>query len=163
MATSRAVSVFTARLYLSLLSCGGCVQVTAVGEVMLEVGAPQGWGPSRLTSQQLQQVLAALQQAAKKGGADATVLRQGSTEMAAEGEHVWQLACLSRVRTCTQLPCTAGVCLQKQSLCAEPVMSVCTSIWPAAPAAELDDPVKHRSSSIQLAVFCRWRGVCVHG
>jgi hypothetical protein len=61
--------------------------VTAVGEVMLEVGAPQGWGPSRLTPQQLQQVLEALQQAAAKGGADATVLRQGSTEMAAEGEH----------------------------------------------------------------------------
>lgn len=57
-----------------------------MGEVMLEVGAPQGWGPSRLDSSQLGHVLAALQQAAAKGGADATVLRQGSTEMAAEGE-----------------------------------------------------------------------------
>lgn len=60
-------------------------EVAAVGEVMLEVGAPQGWGPSRLDSSQLGHVLAALQQAAAKGGADATVLRQGSTEMAAEG------------------------------------------------------------------------------
>jgi hypothetical protein len=66
--------------------CRCCCQVTAVGEVMLEVGAPQGWGPSRLSSQQLARVLAALQQAAAQGGADATVLRQGSTEMAAEGE-----------------------------------------------------------------------------
>ncbi|KAF6266501.1 hypothetical protein COO60DRAFT_1632621 [Scenedesmus sp. NREL 46B-D3] len=41
-------------------------EVAAVGEVMLEVGAPQGWGPSRLNSQQLEQVLAALQQAAAK-------------------------------------------------------------------------------------------------
>jgi hypothetical protein len=88
---------------------------------MLEVGAPQGWGPSRLTSQQLQQVLAALQQAAKKGGADATVLRQGSTEMAAEGKPRVAAACLFRVLPCTQLPCTVGVacssseCVQSQS------------------------------------------------
>jgi hypothetical protein len=89
--------------------------VTAVGEVMLEVGAPQGWGPSRLTAQQLEQVLAALQQAAAKGGADATVLRQGSTEMAAEGEPHSAACLLACLMSCHALDSAmAGVCLQQQ-------------------------------------------------
>lgn len=65
--------------------CFAGAQVTAVGEMMLEVGAPHGWGPTRLNSQQLERVLSALHHTADNGNADATVLRQGSTEVAAEG------------------------------------------------------------------------------
>ena len=81
---------------------------------MLEVGAPQGWGPSRLSSSQLAEVLAALQQAAAKGGADTTVLRQGSTEMAAEGEGGESGVC------CLAAPCAVNatpVCACGSSMC----------------------------------------------
>lgn len=52
---------------------------------MLDVGAPHGWGPKRLTEDQLQVVLARLTSAAQEGGADTTLLRQGTTEVPGEG------------------------------------------------------------------------------
>lgn len=58
----------------------------AVGEMMLDVGAPHGWGPKRLTAEQLQLVLERLTAAAQEGSADVTVLRQGTTEVPGEGE-----------------------------------------------------------------------------
>jgi hypothetical protein len=86
-------------------------QVHAVGEMMLEVGAPHGWGPQRLSAAQLQDVLDRLTAAAQEGSADVTLLRQGTTEVQAGGEgldvqqdslaaaaNVWQShagACLS--------------------------------------------------------------------
>lgn len=57
----------------------------AVGEMMLDVGAPHGWGPKRLSAQQLQLVLERLTSAAREGSADVTVLRQGTTEVPGEG------------------------------------------------------------------------------
>lgn len=63
------------------------LEVGAVGEMMIEVGAPHGsWGPTRLTEQQLERVLTAMKDTAAAGGADVVVLRQGVTEVAAEGE-----------------------------------------------------------------------------
>lgn len=60
-------------------------EVHAVGEMMLDVGAPHGWGPKRLTAEQLQAVLERLTWAAREGSADVTVLRQGTTEVPGEG------------------------------------------------------------------------------
>lgn len=62
------------------------LQVHAVGEMMLDVGAPHGWGPQRLTAEQLQLVLERLTAAAQEGSADVTVLRQGTTEVPGEGK-----------------------------------------------------------------------------
>lgn len=60
-------------------------EVSAVGEMMIEVGAPHGsWGPTRLTAQQLERVLTAMKDTAAAGAADVVVLRQGTTETAAE-------------------------------------------------------------------------------
>jgi hypothetical protein len=53
---------------------------------MVDVGAPHGWGPKRLSPEQLTLVLARLTAAAQEGGADATVLRQGTSEVPGEGE-----------------------------------------------------------------------------
>jgi hypothetical protein len=61
-------------------------QVHAVGEMMLEVGAPHGWGPQRLSAAQLQDVLDRLTVAAQEGSADVTLLRQGTAEVQAGGE-----------------------------------------------------------------------------
>jgi hypothetical protein len=54
--------------------------------MMVDVGAPHGWGPKRLTPEQLALVLERLTSAAREGGADATVLRQGTSEVPGEGE-----------------------------------------------------------------------------
>eukprot|EP00879_Flechtneria_rotunda_P004973 GHRR01005249.1.p1 GENE.GHRR01005249.1~~GHRR01005249.1.p1 ORF type:complete len:692 (+),score=252.35 GHRR01005249.1:378-2453(+) len=70
-------------------------EVTAVGEVMLEVGAPHGWGPTKLNQQQLQQVLGRMRAVADAGEADVLLLREGSTQIAAEGGIV--IACSADV------------------------------------------------------------------
>ena len=57
-----------------------------MGEMMLEVGAPHGWGPQRLSAAQLQDVLDRLTAAAQEGSADVSLLRQGTTEVQAGGE-----------------------------------------------------------------------------
>lgn len=54
--------------------------------MMLEVGAPHGWGPKRLTADQLAVVMQRLRAAATEGSADVTLLREGTTEVPAEGE-----------------------------------------------------------------------------
>lgn len=61
-------------------------QVNAVGEMLIEVGAPHGtWGPSRLSAQQMQHVLSVMKEAAARGEADLVVLREGIKDMATEG------------------------------------------------------------------------------
>lgn len=57
--------------------------------MMLEVGAPHGWGPKRLTAEQLAVVMERLRAAASEGAADVTLLREGTTEVPAEGEFVF--------------------------------------------------------------------------
>lgn len=60
-------------------------EVGAVGEMLIEVGAPHGsWGPCRLTAQQLHHVLSVIKETSARGGADAVVLREGVKEMATE-------------------------------------------------------------------------------
>jgi hypothetical protein len=89
------------------------VQVHAVGEIMLDVGAPHGWGPKRLTEDQLQVVLARLTSAAQEGGADVTLLRQGTTEVPGEGEQQYAQLLRQRSRlcgTCTLLQCACRGC-----------------------------------------------------
>jgi hypothetical protein len=62
-------------------------QVHAVGELLLEVGSPAGWGPQRLSAAQRAAVLARLKEAAaERGVADVTLLREGTTEVPGEGE-----------------------------------------------------------------------------
>lgn len=61
------------------------MQVAAVGELLLEVGSAGGWGPSRLSAAQLDDVLARLTEAADGVAADVTVLKQGPAELPGDG------------------------------------------------------------------------------
>lgn len=52
------------------------MQVDIVGEALVEVGAPDGWGPVGLTEAGLEEVLQQLRTAAHTAGADTLTLRQ---------------------------------------------------------------------------------------
>lgn len=56
------------------------VQVDYVGEQVLDVGAPNGWGPQGLTPEQLAKVLDRLRAAAGKVEADVSVIREHAVE-----------------------------------------------------------------------------------
>lgn len=50
-------------------------EIADIGEVVLEVGAPNGWGPVGMTQQQLEKCVAVTTEAAEKMGASVSVLR----------------------------------------------------------------------------------------
>lgn len=60
--------------------------IQATGEAVLEVGAPNGWGPTALTEAQLQVALERAKAAADERGADVTQLRQRSVEVLVPGD-----------------------------------------------------------------------------
>ena len=60
--------------------CHDVVQVESMGEALLVVGAPNGWGPHPLTSEQMAAVMQELTAEMDRVGADVTELRRrGST------------------------------------------------------------------------------------
>ncbi len=67
-----------------------------MGELVLEVGAANGWGPSPLSSEQLAGVLGRLRGAAEAIGADVSVLRQRGADAAAGGQQ--GACCFAAVR-----------------------------------------------------------------
>ena len=62
------------------------MQVSTIGEAMVEVGAPDGWGPLGLTAAQLEAVLARLRGAMDAAEADVTVLRQRQVHIPTMGD-----------------------------------------------------------------------------
>lgn len=70
-------------------------EIKSCGEAVLEVGAPNGWGPCGLTEDQLALALDRVRAAADRAGGDVTVLRQRAIEtpLPAGGSAVSQARC----------------------------------------------------------------------
>ena len=62
------------------------MQVREMGEVTVEVGAPDGWGPVGLDASQLQTVLDKCKEAAATVSADVTVLRRRQVHVPTLGD-----------------------------------------------------------------------------
>ncbi len=62
-----------------------CTQVDTVGEIVLEVGALQGWGPACRSSEQLAAVLARIRECAVRSKADVAILRERTVDAAGTG------------------------------------------------------------------------------
>ena len=68
------------------LKANPCLQVSTIGEALVEVGAPDGWGPLGLTAVQLDAVLERLRVAMNAAHADVTVLRQRQVHIPTMGD-----------------------------------------------------------------------------
>ena len=63
-----------------------CQQVEGMGEALVSIGSPNGWGPAPLTAQQVDEVLAELMADMDRVGADVTVLRRRAECTSVKGE-----------------------------------------------------------------------------
>ena len=63
-----------------------CLQVEGMGEALVSIGSPNGWGPAPLTAQQVDEVLAELTADMDGVGADVTVLRRRAECTSVKGE-----------------------------------------------------------------------------
>ena len=70
----------------AVLSKVPSLQVSTIGEALVEVGAPDGWGPLGLTAAHLEAVLARLRSAMDAVEADVTVLRQRQVHIPTLGD-----------------------------------------------------------------------------
>jgi len=68
------------------ITASKCLQVSTIGEALVEVGAPDGWGPLGLTADQLDAVLERLRVAMNAAHADVTVLRQRQVHIPTMGD-----------------------------------------------------------------------------
>ena len=62
------------------------MQVSTIGEALVEVGAPDGWGPLGLMADQLGAVLERLRAAMSTAHADVTVLRRRQVHIPTMGD-----------------------------------------------------------------------------